>query len=547
MVDLAKSGRSPNVKKARSKLTSRLQSMTEQRFKELNAGKSSPDWFHDALIAFDGALAKLLAGPEEERAKPNPHLTNLGYPLTVVESILFQLNLTNLILDIPRDTVHAELYMNFARVCELHGWDSPMAHAFYERGIYLTGEQGPPVDAGWLEPFLSTAKVYATKSGLHTYRKVPLKGWPTPSYDYNFAVYKLPDCNRTKKLKIGLVSDWASGSPQAIQLIQEMKKENVDMVLHLGDTYYSGTPGEARQFFLEPMRAVFGEKMPMVQVPGNHDYYDGGQGFFDVIDELGQQEASFFCLRGKYWQILAIDTGLLDNFNLNIAMGSEEMKRQLENVMTFLPEDQYKWARHQLKVGKNKGLKTIMMSHHQLFSRAYGMGVPNADVKEASTIPDRMHYTYFTNEFETKSEALPGHLGPDAKPPVNTRLLGQFPEEVLKDVTAWYWGHEHASLLFEPYAGLERGRCIGNGAIGDPANEDVYRTSDCDGTPWGGLPEVIPGSSIGKGDAFWNLGFVTIELDGNSATAKYFQMQDTYKPPKAPTWGGSSVYFTEKL
>jgi len=158
------------------------------------------------------------------------------------------------------------------------------------RRLSITGGNGLPVDIGWVNEFLAVMQLYAFNWGIHNYRQCPWKMWPM-GYDESFAVHTLPD---EAGIRIGLLSDWGAGSPQTLQLIQEMKKQGVDMVIHLGDTYYSGEEGEARAFFKDPLQAVFGKDMTLLQVPGNHDYYSGGAGFFKIIDELGFQQASFF-------------------------------------------------------------------------------------------------------------------------------------------------------------------------------------------------------------------------------------------------------------
>lgn len=305
------------------------------------------------------------------------------------------------------------------------------------------------------------------------------------------------------------------------------------------------------------MRAVFGERFPILTMPGNHDYYVGGKGFYDVIDDLGVQQASYLCLRGSRFQILAIDTGLLDNFVLtgleNRLFDSDDpdVKAAFRKTIAFLPEDQFQWARYQLEVGKTLGLKTIVMSHHQLFSRTEDVKHPNGKLSESSTVPDRARLTYYTEEFSTSASELPGNLSNDAFYPVNTRLLKQFPPSVLEGVAAWYWGHEHSSVIYEPYAGLKRGRCMGNSAIPFPIDFDPYAPNmKLVGEPWGGLPQVLSGSKIGKGAAFWNLGFLTLEFRdawGASAEAKYFQMQDSYNPPNPPVWSTAAEYFTEQI
>merc|ERR1711939_937138 len=94
-----------------------------------------------------------------------------------------------------------------------------------------------------------------------------------------------------------------------------------------------------------------------------------------------QQDASFFVLRGEHLQIIGLDTAILDDFNL--VSGSQ-------HTLPFLPDDQIQWALSNIEVGANRGLKTIIMSHHQFFSRRESMGVPNSKVYEATTLPDRL-------------------------------------------------------------------------------------------------------------------------------------------------------------
>merc|ERR1711972_1240516 len=120
---------------------------------------------------------------------------------------------------------------------------------------------------------------------------------------------------------------------------------------------------------------------------------------------------------------------------------------------------------------------------------------------------------------------------PEVQPTANTRLLDQFSQDVLGDVTAWFWGHEHASTLFKPYAGLQKGRLIGNACIPVPKPPlwNAYSpSSEVQGmAEWGGdHPDVLEGSKTGTGDLFWSLGFVTLEISGNNAKAKYFELQD---------------------
>mmetsp|Transcript_79211 Transcript_79211/g.164400 ORF Transcript_79211/g.164400 Transcript_79211/m.164400 type:complete len:734 (+) Transcript_79211:220-2421(+) len=535
--------------KARNSVCARLQSLAEMHAQEMSAqGRSTGvdlGNFHQAILALDTGLKNLEKNQTREAALAGVHNSDIGYPLTVIEAYLAQWDLIDELVGIQRNSTNMKNYMEWVEVMNKYGWDSDEATAFFDAAIYLGGEVGLPGDAGWVNSIIANIRVITEDANLHMYRQVPYSYWPWSwGYDFDYSVYELPD---DSDLKIGLLADWGSGTPQAIKVAQELNKQNVSMVIHLGDVYYSGTVQEARKFFLEPMRAIFGESLHILNLPGNHDYYDGGKGFYDVIDALGVQEASFFCLRGKHFQILAVDTGLLDSFDLLFSFGVEEIDNLTQHTMTFLPDDQVAWAQHQMQVGKEKGLRTILMSHHQLFSRASSPGVPNGDLSEAATMPDRVYGTYAASEFSTRAADLPGGLGDGVESTVNTRLLHQFPPEALKDVAAWFWGHEHTSMIFEPYAGLERGRCIGNGAIGDNVEADYFGTDDSLETgPWGGFPEIIPGSEIQHGDNFWGLGFATMTLSGKQATVDYFQLLDS-KTPDGPgiVWGNATKYFTE--
>jgi len=209
----------------------------------------------------------------------------------------------------------------------------------------------------------------------------------------------------------------------------------------------------------------------------------------------------------------------LDNFNLAFAFKGK-------NAMPFLPDDQLQWAHQQIEYGQLHGLKTIIMSHHQFFSRTESVGVANSAAFEASTLPDRLSGTYAASEYSKPSTELPGSLAPDQIPGANTRLLDQFNQSVREYVSAFYWGHEHSHAIFKPYASIKRGRMLGNGCIPTPVDYDVYGVNkNANFTPWGAAPEHVDDSLSGRGDVIWNLGFVTIDFEEGNAHARHFEVQ----------------------
>jgi hypothetical protein len=287
--------------------------------------------------------------------------------------------------------------------------------------------------------------------------------------------------------KIALVGDWGTGAPPAIHLLNQIASEAPDIVIHLGDIYYSGTPLECQNNFVEPIERVLrtGGRTPLVfTLSGNHDMYCGGVGFYDLIKKLNpspsKQSASFFCLRStdERWQFLAMDTGLHDYSPLNVS-----------EAVTFLDSEEVKW--HLDRIREFPG-KTILLSHHQLFS-AYSPIGRSVDEKR-SPLNSLLHAA-----FQSWSEA--------------------------GKIAAWFWGHEHTLSIYKPFAGLARGRCLGHGAVPTSIVDKIYEPLD-------GLTEIpalIPGTELEKVGGVYAHGFATIRLDGPSCTASYFQDTGTEK------------------
>jgi hypothetical protein len=114
--------------------------------------------------------------------------------------------------------------------------------------------------------------------------------------------------------------------------------------IHLGDVYYAGTPKESRERFLDIIERYGPSKdnCRYFALPGNHDYYNGGYGYFETILTGLGQEASYFTLRNERWQIVGLDSGY------------EEYGLQ---------KPQYEWLTAQLD---SPSRRSIVLSHHQL-------------------------------------------------------------------------------------------------------------------------------------------------------------------------------------
>lgn len=285
--------------------------------------------------------------------------------------------------------------------------------------------------------------------------------------------------------KIAVIGDWGTGQDQALAVLTRLAEKAPDVVIHLGDVYYAGTDNEQQFYFFDNWckilglttdanRQVTSTHPATFSIPGNHDMYTGGAPYYKMIKQLGQQ-ASFFCLRNKDWQFIGLDTGYHDH--------------GLGDPSTHLPDRQSDWLAD--KVNNSNNRKTVLLSHHQLFS--------NREL--------------FTS----------GARG-EAPAPVNPLLLKDV-EPILKNINLWLWGHEHA---FTAYADDRvKGRCMGHGAypVGIPEL----------GTP-GNAIKVDPAIALQQhGNKFWDNGYVIIELNGPSATVTYYAVDENGDERDSPS------------
>lgn len=276
---------------------------------------------------------------------------------------------------------------------------------------------------------------------------------------------QLPD-----NAKIALLADWGTGQDPARFLLKQITSKKPDVVIHLGDVYYSGAAHEFQNYFykiwqqtLKLPKVKWGAKLTAPSRPatftlaGNHDMYAGGGPYYTTIDMLGQP-ASYFCLRNSQWQFIALDTGLHD-------------ADPVGGSTTFLEDSEVEWLKD--KIQNAGGRKTVLLSHHQLFSAYENLGA-------------------------TK---------------VNQRLLDQL-KDVLPQVTAWFWGHEHNLVIFQKYQNV-LARCIGHGAF--PVGVDEI------GRPDPAIPTQAVTLAPDQNGGLLQHGYVLIDLNGAAAQASYFQ------------------------
>ncbi|MFC4992808.1 metallophosphoesterase family protein [Rubritalea tangerina] len=327
-----------------------------------------------------------------------------------------------------------------------------------------------------------------------------------PSDISTASVYSMPDT----PLTVGVIGDWGTGEEVASVVLEEVFKHEPDILIHVGDIYYAGTPNEAQTNFLDIINAARlkpsqgkSRAIPVYNLPGNHDYYSGGQGFFHTLDQLNLppyvaegtelQQTSFFCLRNNHWQLQGMDTGYYDHDLFKVG----------EDV-THLHDSEIQW--HKDKIQSADGRKIILFSHHQLFSSFLAIN----------------------------------------KQTYNPALLSPFQNAIDSgQVAAWLWGHEHLLELYGPHLNLKAGRCVGNGAFPELASGSPY--TELDPTKYQDIPPLLQDPNTGTfyqtgiSEEVINHGYAILNLNETSAEAAYYQV------PGDGMSQSSSLVFKESL
>jgi hypothetical protein len=329
---------------------------------------------------------------------------------------------------------------------------------------------------GWSE-CLSTYLLFKASLGSLPYR---------PNQD---VVVNIPD-----QATIAIIGDWGTGESTARNLLQQIATFKPDILLHLGDIYFAGTQHEANNNFLTLCRQVLGN-IPLYSMCGNHDMYSGGDGYYWLLDQIGQK-SSYFCLQNDHWQLLAMDTGYndCDPFTVNT------------NMTSLYDNNGWKEAEWHLgKIQQAGNRRIALFSHHQLFSPFSSVG--------------------------NDSNGQPSACNPN--------LLANF-QHVLPKVDIWFWGHEHTLALYDPYLGLVRGRCVGASAVPVFTNEQSY-TADTSllNAQVTTLPTWNPAANLGSTDGQYDNAFAIMTLNGAAAVVNYYQV-----PPDGPY---AQIPFTDTI
>lgn len=177
----------------------------------------------------------------------------------------------------------------------------------------------------------------------------------------------------SEKLRIALLSDWATGLYGARPIAATIAdtKGGFDYVIHLGDVYYTGTPDEVEDRFLDCWPTIDGGKSRALN--GNHEMYSGGKGYFDRILPAFGQGSSAFAIQNTRWLIVGLDTGYHE---FDLAKGQAEWLRDVVS-----------------RAGDLR--RVVLLTHHQLFSNTAKTQGVHMQAKLADLLEDKRIFAWY--------------------------------------------------------------------------------------------------------------------------------------------------------
>lgn len=360
--------------------------------------------------------------------------------------------------------------------------------------IYGTG-QYEQLDPGWAWTLKNTAMNH-------------LPRWMGPGFgiaDFVRADWRRPlplEPGLDGKVRVAIIGDWGSGSYQlnglddpdgpACAVMDTLARlgQPPDYLIHLGDTYYSGTGPHRRPISEERGNLVdMLRRYPRLARPGrcftlnsNHEMYGGAWGYYGeaLSDDLfsAQRGCSYFALSFGDWILAGIDSAYFDPSNLYMDGGLGETGA----------DPQYDFLRQLAASGK----KVLLMSHH-------------------------------TGQ-DTAGESASTYLWNDV-----TSVLQPH---------AWYWGHTHLGIAYNQrsFCAPMLTRCIGHGSMPFAVPPGLR---DCDRVDWYSHTPLV--AAAADGALYYDSvrarnGFAVLTLSAGGLGEQAFDIGST-----TPVWSHGAI------
>lgn len=155
---------------------------------------------------------------------------------------------------------------------------------------------------------------------------------------------------------VALAADWGTGMYGAPEIAGSIRKQaanrKFDLLLHLGDVYYSGTTKEVQERFLD----VWPKEAGLVSrtLNSNHEMYSGGYAYFNLALPALNQKSSYFAFQNSKWLLVGMDTAYVDH---------------------DMDTKQVAWVNAVIEQAQKSGpRKVVLFSHQQPFSQLSDQG-----------------------------------------------------------------------------------------------------------------------------------------------------------------------------
>jgi hypothetical protein len=203
-----------------------------------------------------------------------------------------------------------------------------------------------------------------SKSVFSWWRRIRKQPWRRPN--------PVPEALGTgTTARIALLADWGTGLYGAVRSADAIAADprGFDLLLHLGDVYYSGTRREVRDNFLAHWPRVPGAISRALN--SNHEMYCGGDGLFNETLPAFGQAATTCALQNDDWLLVGLDSGYDDH---------------------DLHGEQAAWLDALLADAADR--RVVLFSHHQPYSLLDSQG-PKLVAKLARVLTGRRIFAWY--------------------------------------------------------------------------------------------------------------------------------------------------------
>lgn len=376
------------------------------------------------------------------------------------------------------------------------------------------------------------------------HKKYPFRDYSSPGRGNG--VYPIEN-----RATLSILGDWGTGTDEAHEVADQVRKFQPDLTIHLGDVYYAGDATEVREnFFGEKTSPYTPVKWPMgakgsFALTGNHEMYARGSGYFNsILPRMGLCAPPTNAAAAKAATSSGpVDTASIDAARLDSARPASASPQSSADSATLpVPASETasewgsgQWASffclqndHWRIVGVDTGYNSIAFDWGRVpgLSRLKWLR-KSLHLKPKCNIPEpAMRWLESTlrigDQNDHRGIILLSHHGSHSAFAEWYRYPAMQLARLIHRPVIWFWGHEHKLAIYGKFAppnGIEsHARCIGH--AGMPVERGVPPDLECNLAGWD--------NRIYNNDEHLYVGYnghVNLRLDGPALHADYIDLK----------------------